>query len=57
MTNTAIATANLGNGVVCGEGKPLVLIAGPCVVETQALAEHVAGTMQEICTKLGIAYV
>ena len=37
----------LGKGVVCGDGQPLVLIAGPCVIESVAVAEHVAGTMKE----------
>ena len=44
----------LGKGVVCGDGQPLVLIAGPCVIESVAVAEHVAGTMKEICGKLGV---
>ena len=47
----------LGKGVVCGDGQPLVLIAGPCVIESIAIAEHVAGTMKEICGQLGISYV
>jgi len=47
----------LGKGVACGDGQPLVLIAGPCVIESIAVAEHVAGTMKEICGQLGISYV
>ena len=47
----------LGKGVVCGDGQPLVLSAGPCVIESVAVAEHVAGTMKEICGKLGVSYV
>ena len=41
----------------CGDGHPLVLIAGPCVVETTTLAEHVAGQMKEVCSSLGISYI
>ncbi len=36
---------------------PLLLIAGPCVLESEELARRVAGTMQEICADLGLSYV
>ncbi|QYK53862.1 MAG: 3-deoxy-8-phosphooctulonate synthase [Fimbriimonadaceae bacterium] len=35
----------------------LVLIAGPCLAESQALCEQVAGTMKELCLTLGIPYI
>ena len=40
-----------------GSGQPLLLIAGPCALESEELARRVAGTMQEICARLGISYV
>ena len=49
--------AELGKGVVCGEGQPLVVIAGPCVVESKELAHEVASRMKEICGRLGVQYV
>jgi len=49
--------AELGKGVVCGDGQSLVVIAGPCVVESKDLAQEVAGTMNGICSRLGIQYV
>ncbi|MFM8014660.1 MAG: 3-deoxy-8-phosphooctulonate synthase, partial [Actinomycetota bacterium] len=49
--------ADLGKGVVCGDGQPLVVIAGPCVVESKDLAREVAERMKEICGRLGIQYV
>ena len=49
--------AELGKGVVCGEGQPLVVIAGPCVVESKDLAHEVAARMKEICGRLGVQYV
>jgi len=49
--------AELGKGVVCGEGQPLVVIAGPCVVESKDLAHEVAVRMKEICGRLGVQYV
>jgi 2-dehydro-3-deoxyphosphooctonate aldolase (KDO 8-P synthase) len=49
--------AELGKGVVCGDGQPLVVIAGPCVVESKDLAQEVAERMKHICARLGIGYV
>jgi 2-dehydro-3-deoxyphosphooctonate aldolase (KDO 8-P synthase) len=40
-----------------GNRSPLFLIAGPCVVESEALVMHVAEHMQRVCAKLGIHYV
>lgn len=61
MTTSHVAPvpvlAELGKGVVCGDGQSLVVIAGPCVVESRDLAQEVAGTMSRICRGLGIQYV
>jgi 2-dehydro-3-deoxyphosphooctonate aldolase (KDO 8-P synthase) len=40
-----------------GNRAPLFLIAGPCVVESEALVMHVAETMKGITERLGIPYV
>lgn len=40
-----------------GSGQPLLLIAGPCVLESEELARRVAGTMQEICARRNLSYV
>ncbi len=40
-----------------GEGKPLVLIAGPCVVESEQLVMNVAEYMVELCHRLNIPYI
>jgi 2-dehydro-3-deoxyphosphooctonate aldolase (KDO 8-P synthase) len=40
-----------------GIDRPFFLIAGPCVIESQALVEQVAGTMKELTGKLGIPYI
>ncbi len=40
-----------------GEGQPLLLLAGPCVLESEEIAWQVAGEMQRICRDLGITYV
>ncbi len=46
-----------GNNISVGTGQPLLLIAGPCALESDELAREVAGKMQEICGRLGISYV
>ena len=38
-------------------GKQLVLIAGPCVVESEELCHDIALTVGKLCRKLGITYV
>jgi len=40
-----------------GIDKPIFLIAGPCVAESEALCLDVAGQMKEICAALGVPYI
>jgi 2-dehydro-3-deoxyphosphooctonate aldolase (KDO 8-P synthase) len=40
-----------------GIDRPLLLIAGPCVIESAALVEEVAGRMCELTRALGMPYV
>ncbi len=56
ITPVAIATP-AGAPIEVGSGQPLLLIAGPCALESEELARRVAGTMQEICGRLGLSYV
>jgi 2-dehydro-3-deoxyphosphooctonate aldolase (KDO 8-P synthase) len=44
-------------GFEIGLDKPFFLIAGPCVVESEALQIDVAGQMMEICAALEIPYI
>ncbi len=44
-------------GVEVGADRPLFLIAGPCVVETESLAVDTAGRLQEITRRLHIPFV
>jgi len=46
-----------GTPIVVGTEQPLLLIGGPCALESEELARTVAGTMQEICDRLAISYV
>ena len=44
-------------GFEVGADRPFFLIAGPCVVEDEALVLDIAGRMQELTSELGIPYV
>jgi len=40
-----------------GGTRPLFLIAGPCVIESAALSEEIAGRLKEITARLSIPYI
>ena len=44
-------------GFEVGLDKPLFLIAGPCVIESQQMAIDTAGQLKEIATALGIPFI
>jgi 2-dehydro-3-deoxyphosphooctonate aldolase (KDO 8-P synthase) len=44
-------------GFDVGPDRPFFLIAGPCVIESEALVMEVAGRIREITRELGIPYV
>jgi len=44
-------------GFEVGADRPLFLIAGPCVIESEALVMEVAGRMRELTGELGIPYI
>jgi 2-dehydro-3-deoxyphosphooctonate aldolase (KDO 8-P synthase) len=44
-------------GFEVGPDRPFFLIAGPCVIESEALVLEVAGRMKEITGALGIPYI
>jgi 2-dehydro-3-deoxyphosphooctonate aldolase (KDO 8-P synthase) len=44
-------------GIEVGNHGPLFLIAGPCVIESPALTEEIAGKLREICAALSIPLV
>jgi 2-dehydro-3-deoxyphosphooctonate aldolase (KDO 8-P synthase) len=41
----------------CGPGEPLVVIAGPCVIETEELCLRIAGRLAEIAARLPVQIV
>lgn len=44
-------------GFLAGPKQPFFLMAGPCVVESEALALETAGILKEITTKLKIPFI
>jgi len=44
-------------GFKVGPTEPLFLIAGPCVIESQALAEETAGSLKALTERLGIPFI
>ncbi len=50
MTPFKVGTFAVGDG-------SLTIIAGPCLAESLQLCQDVAGTMKEVCAKLGLNYV
>lgn len=43
--------------ILVGRNQPLLLIGGPCALESADMARQVADTMQEICARHGVSYV
>jgi len=44
-------------GFEVGPDRPFFLIAGPCVIESEALVMEIAGRMRELTGELGIPYI
>ena len=44
-------------GFEAGNDRPVFLIAGTCVVESEAMAVDTAGRLKEICTALGVPFI
>ena len=43
--------------ITVGGGAPLVLIAGPCVIESEQHAHQIAGSVSEIARRVGIPFI
>lgn len=53
-----VAIANpAGEPILVGSGQPLLLIGGPCALESEEIARQVATTLKDICARIGIGYV
>ena len=49
-------TVNIGN-IAIGEGQPLTLIAGPCVIESEKIVLTTAEAIKKIADKLGMPFI
>jgi 2-dehydro-3-deoxyphosphooctonate aldolase (KDO 8-P synthase) len=47
----------IGNYFEVGANRPFLLMAGPCVLESESMAREVAAGLAEITSRLGISYV
>jgi 2-dehydro-3-deoxyphosphooctonate aldolase (KDO 8-P synthase) len=56
MKNNSIERVAVGKHI-CGDSQRLMLIAGPCVIESQQLCLQIAESVQAICDRLGVNYV
>jgi 2-dehydro-3-deoxyphosphooctonate aldolase (KDO 8-P synthase) len=45
------------NGMIIGGDNPLVLIAGPCQIESETHAQHMVGSILDIVRPLGIPFI
>lgn len=58
METNAVVTAGEGSGkVIFSQKDRLTLVAGPCQMESREHAFMIAGTLKELCAKLGIGLV
>lgn len=58
MTNISVTVETpTGSPITVGTDQPLLLIGGPCALESEELARQIAGKMVEICARLGLSYV
>lgn len=57
MIQPVVFTPFPGKSLRIGPDQPLVLLAGPCVLENEAMAREVATEVKSICTRLGISFV
>ncbi len=48
---------NITDSVAVGDGLPLFVVAGPCVIESRQLCIDIAGRMKEACDELELPYV
>ena len=53
----AAVQLNITDAIALGDNLPLLVVAGPCVIESPQLCIDVAGRMKEICAELGLPYV
>jgi 2-dehydro-3-deoxyphosphooctonate aldolase (KDO 8-P synthase) len=51
-----VNTVTIGN-LAIGGGRPFALIAGPCVIESEAHAGEIAGRVAEVARRVGVPFI
>ena len=57
MAETVVSKVSVAGRYEVGSGRPLLFIAGPCVLESEELALSVAGFLKEVADRLGVRVV
>lgn len=57
MDTFSLRNSPNSDALLVGRGQPLLLLAGPCVLENEETAWQIAKKMKRICRSLGITYV
>jgi len=47
----------INEDIEVGRGRPFLLIAGPCVLESESMGREVAAELKAVCADLGVNYV
>ena len=50
-------TVQINQDLIIGEGNPLALFGGPCVIESEDFTLKMATEIKKVCDRLGISYV
>ena len=50
------ASCTIGS-LAAGDGQPLVVIGGPCVLESPATNAQIGATLRDVCAQLGLGFV
>ena len=45
------------NNITIGNSRPLVIVAGPCVIETEDITFHAAGKLKQVCRDAGLPLI
>ena len=43
--------------IICGDGNPLLIIAGPCVIDDEGLMLEIAGELKSVCQRLNLPLI
>ncbi len=47
----------IGDSITCGTGNPLLVIAGPCVIDDEGLMLEIAGELKVICQRINLPLI